>query len=122
MPLSITAAAASAIRPLAFVRVGVKLGMRFRECKPVAARLVPGSAARSSTSMSRASRGAQDERGRAGGKKGPTVAGRALGVWERMPERPDPCAAGPAISQVRKAQRVLRLAQRRDFALILLYF
>jgi hypothetical protein len=81
----------------------MKLGMRLLECKPAAARLVPEFVLR------------QGERGE---KKGPTVAGRALGVWERMPERPALCAAGPLISQVRKAQRVLRFAQQWDFELI----
>jgi hypothetical protein len=44
-------------------------------------------------------------------KKGPTVAGRALEVWERMPERHDLYGEIPELLQVRRVQLAVHFLQ-----------
>src|SRR5690606_7935371 len=88
-----------------------KLGMRFPECKPPAAAMVPGNRVEPSDSE-----GDGLAEARAADKKKPGCCQPGLGVWERMPERPAPYAGRLRSSQVRKAQRVLRLTQHLGFS------
>jgi hypothetical protein len=55
-------------------------------------------------------------------QKKPGCCQPGLGVWERMPERPDLYAATTFISQVRKVQRLLRFLQPPVKRLILRRF